>query len=266
MITSAQNEKVKLAHALQTQAKARRRERKLVLEGVRLVSDALERARAPEFILFDVQAVDPHVIARWQQQAGENKLLATQPEIIQYLSTTEQSQGVIAVFAMPMPDLPRSPRRVLILDGVRDPGNMGTILRTAAAAGAQVVILTPDCVDPYNPKALRGGMGAHFRVPVVEAEWRDLAQYVEGLPIFLAAGEGDTDYDQVDWMQPWVLIVGSEAHGAGEQARALATTRIRIPMAAATESINATAAAAVLLFEAARQRRRKRSANKQVSG
>ncbi|MCL4248085.1 MAG: RNA methyltransferase [Anaerolineae bacterium] len=257
MISSPQNDKVKLAYALQTQAKVRRRERKIALEGVRLVGDAIARGRKPEFILYDAQAVDYGLIADWQNRIGAGNLYAAAPDIIQRLSTTEHSQGIIAVLPIPMPDLPRQPRRILILDGVRDPGNMGTILRTAAAAGVQIVVLSPDCVDPYNPKALRGGMGAHFRVPVVEASWQEIAQYCEGLPVYLAAGDGDTAYDSVDW-SVWVLIIGSEAHGASEPARALATRIIRIPMAAETESINAAAAAAVILFEAARQRRHAR--------
>lgn len=255
MITSAQNEKVKLAHALLTQAKARRRERKLALEGLRLVRDAVERGRKPDFILYDAAALDAQITTKWQTWLGADKVLEAQPDILKYLSTTENPQGVLGVFSLPVPELPRAPRRVLLLDAVRDPGNMGTILRSAAAAGAQVVILAPDCVDPYNPKVLRGGMGAHFRLPIVEARWPEIIQYCEGLAVYLATSDGETDYDRVEWAQPWTLIIGSEAHGASEQAAALASVRIRIPMAAATESINAAVAAGVLLFEAARQRR-----------
>jgi TrmH family RNA methyltransferase len=256
MITSPQNEKVKLAHALQTQAKARRRERKIALEGTRLVRDALDRKRKPEFVLYDGATADAKLIARLERDIGDSKVLQVSPEVLQHVSATEQPQGIVVVMALPTPDLPREPRRVLILDGVRDPGNMGTALRTAAAAGVQVVILSPDCVDPYNPKVLRSGMGAHFRVPIVEAAWQEVAAYCEGLPIYLADGGGDHDYDRVDW-SAWALIIGSEGHGASEQARELATQRIRIPMAAATESINAGVAAGVILFEAARQRRQK---------
>ncbi|MDX2137472.1 MAG: RNA methyltransferase [Chloroflexota bacterium] len=255
MITSPQNEKVKLAHALQTQAKARRRERKIALEGTRLVRDALDRKRKPEFVLYDAATADTKLINILGREIGESKVLQVSPELLQHVSVTEQPQGVVAVLPLPTPDLPREPRRVLILDGVRDPGNMGTVLRTAAAAGVQVVILSPDCVDPYNPKVLRGGMGAHFRVPIVEAPWEEIATYCEGLPIYLADGKGDHDYDAIDWAR-WALIIGSEGHGASKAARTLATQRIRIPMAAATESINAGVAAGVILFEAARQRRR----------
>ena len=251
MITSLQNEKVKLAHALQTGAKARRRERKLALEGTRLVRDAVERGRKPEYVLYNPDTVDGKLVGTLRGMLPAEKILAVSQEVMQHVSSTEQPQGIVAVLPLPMPDLPRKPRRVLVLDGVRDPGNMGTILRTAAAAGVQVVVLSPDCVDPYNPKVLRGGMGAHFRVPIVEAPWNEIAAFCEGLAVYLAAGDGDAEYDRVDW-SAWALIIGSEAHGASEAARALATTTIRIPMAAATESINAGVAAGVLLFEAAR--------------
>jgi TrmH family RNA methyltransferase len=255
MITSTQNEKVKLAYALQNQPKVRRSQRKLALEGTRLVRDAIERGRKPEFALFDPAAADMNLIVALQKQIGEGKVLPVAPEVLKHVSTTEQPQGIVVVLPMPMPDLPKQPRRVLVVDGVRDPGNMGTLFRTAAAAGVQVVLLSPDCVDPYNPKVLRSGMGAHFRLPIVEASWEDIAIYCEALPIYLAAGEADGDYAAVDWTQPWALVIGSEAHGASAPARGLAKIAISIPMAAATESINAGVAAGVILFEAARQRR-----------
>jgi TrmH family RNA methyltransferase len=254
MITSLQNEKVKLAYALQSAAKARRRERKMALEGARLLLDALERGRKPEFALYDPDAVDGKVLARLQKHIPPDRLLDVTPEILKHVSSTETPQGVVAVFSLPRPDLPRNPRRVLILDAVRDPGNMGTILRTAAAAGVQLAILSPDCVDPYNPKVLRGGMGAHFRLPIVEAAWHEITAYCEGLAVYLAESNGSTDYDTADW-SAWALIIGSEAHGASQQARTLATRTLRIPMAAETESLNAAVAAAVILFEAARQGR-----------
>jgi TrmH family RNA methyltransferase len=144
---------------------------------------------------------------------------------------------------------------VLILDALGDPGNLGTILRTAAAAGVEVVLLAPGCVDPYNDKALRAGMGAHFRVPVIPQSWDKIAATCDGLAVYLAAMDGDLAYDAADWSSAWALIVGSEAHGASEQAAELAHQRVYIPMAAETESLNAASAAAVILFEAARQGR-----------
>lgn len=252
-ITSLQNTKVKLVHALQNRAKSRRKEAKIALEGTRLIRDAIERGYVPEFVLF-LEAPDNasvELVASLQNSGFEAAPVTD--EIMRHISDTQQPQGIIAVFPLPHPPLPRTLERVLILDAVRDPGNVGTILRAAAAANIQAVFLSPDCVDAYNPKTLRGGMGAHFRIPVIEASWSSIAKHCDGLAVYLAAGDGDTRYDAADWSLAWALIVGSEAHGAGDNADQLAHHRIFIPLAADTESLNAAMAASVILFEAQRQ-------------
>ncbi len=258
-ITSLQNPRVKLIHGLQTRPRSRRNTRKIVLEGVRLIADALERGHKPEFLFFDPQKIDFEFLA--QLQDADFDLAPISAEVMQHISDTQQPPGIIGVFPLPSPALPKRIQRALILDDVRDPGNMGGILRTAAAAGVQAVILSPGCADAYNPKTLRSGMGAHFRVPILEAAWREIATYCEdaGVAVLLATGDGDTNYLDVDFRQPWALVIGSEAHGISENARALSSAagqrHIYIPMAANTESLNAVVAAAVILFEAQRQRR-----------
>lgn len=249
MITSTQNNRVKLAAALQTQAKTRRKEGKIALEGVRLVRDALISGHKADFILYTSN--NENLIADLHVKDAET--LPVSDEVMRYISDTQQPPGIIGVFPLPAYQPPTAPKRVLILDAIRDPGNMGTILRTAAAAGVQVAILSPDSVDPYNPKVLRSGMGAHFRVPVVEMSWEQIETYCAPLGVYLADSHGDVRYDEADWSAGWALIVGSEAHGAGEQAAKLASARVYIPMAAETESINAAMAAGVILFEAKRQ-------------
>lgn len=253
VITSLQNDKVKLAHSLQTRPRARRKERKIVLEGTRLIRDALERGHVPLFVLYHPETADYNLIARLQNTRAD--LLAVSAEVLRHTSDTQQPQGIVAVFPLPVPPLPRQPRRVLILDNLRDPGNMGTILRAAAAAGVQCALLSPGCADPYNPKSLRSGMGAHFRLPVVEVTWQEIGGYCDGLNVYLAAGDGDLPYDQANWSDPWAVIIGSEAHGASTDAGAIATHRVSIPMAAGTESLNAAVAAGVLLFEGTRHQR-----------
>lgn len=246
MITSPQNDRVKQVRLLQTQAKRRRKEGRVALEGVRLVRDALAAGYQPDYVLHTPD-----------QATAINGLpveaTAVTEDIMRTISDTQQPQGVIGVFLLPQTALPQSASCVLILDAIRDPGNLGTILRTAAAAGVQAVILAPGCVDAYNPKVLRAGMGAHFRVPVIEMRWPGIATYCAELRVYLADGQGDVAYDIADWSPGWALIIGSEAQGAGDEARQLARTHVSIPMAAATESLNAAMAAAILLFEAKRQ-------------
>lgn len=257
IITSTKNERVRMVKNLQTRPRARRKERKIVLEGTRLVQDALERRHRPLFAFFDPKHVDYNLLGKLHEH--EYETIPASDEVIKHLSETQNPQGIIAVFPLPMPPLPQNPGRVLILDNLRDPGNIGTILRTAAAAGVDVVILSPGCADPYSPKTLRSGMGAHFRVPIVEAEWNNIAGYCENINVYLTAANGDVAYDAVDWASAWAMIVGSEATGTSSDSERLAKQRVYIPMAAKTESLNAAVAAGVVLFEAARQRNSKRN-------
>ena len=251
-ITSTQNSRVKLTRTLQTKARARRGERKMVLEGYRLIEDALKANKRPLFAFFSQDNADTKLIG--QLGAAGTELLPASDEVIRYVSDTETPAGIVAVFTIPRPEFPDTLTRVLILDAIREPGNMGTILRTAGAAGVELVIAAPGCVDIYNPKVVRSGMGAHFRVPLVTADWQEIGQFCQNVPVYLATGDAPTSYTTVDWTQPWALIVGNEAHGVSDTARDIATTPIAIPMAAETESLNAATATAVILFEAARQR------------
>jgi RNA methyltransferase, TrmH family len=253
VITSLHNDRVKLAHGLQTRPRTRRKERKIALEGVRLISDAVERGHLPLFVLYRLETADYDLVARLQER--KVTLLPASAAVMEHISDTQNPQGIVGVFPLPLPALPRRAGRVLILDNLGDPGNLGTMLRTAAAAGVDCVLLSPGCCDPYNPKVLRGGMGAHFRVPIIEADWPQIEAYCEGVSVYLAAGDGDVPYDRADWSGRWAVIVGSEAHGVGPEAERLARQRIYIPMATQTESLNASIAAGIILFEAARQRR-----------
>ncbi|MDX2160356.1 MAG: RNA methyltransferase [bacterium] len=246
MLTSIQNERVKLVHALQNQAKTRRKERKVALEGRRLILDALENGHKADFLLYDPAVINPR-----DYDVPKSILIEADPSVIRHLSDTEQPQGIVAVFPMPSGKLPSPLTRTLILDDIRDPGNMGTILRTAAAAGIEAAILSPGSVDPYNPKVLRAAMGAQFRIVVAEHGWDAIRDYCRDLPIYLADMVGDVRYDQVDWSQ-FALIIGSEAHGASAEAEQIAAHTVYIPMQPNAESLNAAIAAGVLLFEARR--------------
>jgi len=251
VITSLTNEKVKLAHALQTQAKARRSEGRMVLEGLRLVRDAVAAGQRPDYILFD-----PEALELAELHAPERLCIPATPEVLRFVSLTESPQGAVGVFPIQPPPLPNPLTQVLVLDAIADPGNLGTMLRTAAAAGVDAVLLAPGCADAYNPKALRAGMGAHFRVPVLDAPWPRLEVVLRGLHVRLADMTGDASYDRADWSRPWALIIGSEAHGASPQAGELAAERVYIPMAGRTESLNAAIACGILLFEAVKGARR----------
>jgi TrmH family RNA methyltransferase len=257
MITSTDNPKVKSARSL-LERRGRERKGLCLVEGTRLIRDALRAGSHPALVFFASPA---------QESPASRELLATlsatraplwelTPKVFDTLSDTVTSQGVIAVLPIPRLEPPSEPDLALVLDRIRDPGNLGTILRGAAAAGAELVLLTHGCADPWGPKALRAGMGAQFRVAVEShAGWPEIARRAAGKQRWAADASGNTVYDHVDWRQPAVLIVGGETEGLSAEAIALATGQLAIPMANQVESLNAAMTATVLLFEAARQRR-----------
>lgn len=175
--------------------------------------------------------------------------------VMRSVSPMETPQG--AVFSCRFPDPPERLEpdgRLLVLDGVQDPGNVGTILRTADAFGAAVVLL-PGCADLYNPKTLRAGMGVHFRSAVYRCTLPELTALLKeaGLPLYGAALRDDTaDVREVD-LRRCAVAVGSEGRGLSAEVLAACGRTVRIPMAPRCESLNAAAAAAVLLWEAARE-------------
>jgi TrmH family RNA methyltransferase len=171
-------------------------------------------------------------------------------------SDTQTPQGLLVVLEMKSLPVPSQPDLVFIADEVRDPGNLGSMLRSAAAAGCSLACLTAGSADTYSPKVLRAAMGAHFHLPVLAASWQDIGERLQrwGLHIYLAAAGQGSPHTQADFRQRTAIIVGGEAAGAGEATRKLAHTLVHIPMPGGSESLNAAAAAAILLFEAVRQR------------
>jgi TrmH family RNA methyltransferase len=130
---------------------------------------------------------------------------------------------------------------------------LGTLLRSAAAAGVQAVLIPPETTDVFAPKVLRSGMGAHFRLPIHSMSWEEIAQMTNGIQVYVADMDGHSCWE-TDLSKPVALIVGNEAEGASESARKLASGKISIPMSGETESLNAGVAGSVLMFEVMRQR------------
>ena len=256
MITSVQNPKVHWVRGLQARSRARRSDQAFVIEGVRLVEEALAAGWIPELVFY-TEALNERGQALVEEIQGRGvQVELVSDNVMQAASDTQTPQGILAVQRMISQPVPERFDFVFIPDGVRDPGNLGTILRTCAAAGVDAVFLPPGTVDPYSPKVVRSGMGAHFRLPFSSISWEDIISQLEpsGLRVYLAAaGEGQV-YTQADFRLPLALIVGGEAEGAGEVAGKLAGERVHIPMPGGMESLNAAIAGGVLLFEVVRQR------------
>jgi TrmH family RNA methyltransferase len=256
MINSAQNPRLKLTRSLLGQAKTRREEQAFVAEGVRLVEEALAANWPFRFVLHT-----PDLGARGRRllQGLEEKRVAVDvvdTRLLDSLSETENSQGIFAVLEHKALPYPEKPDFVLILDQVRDPGNLGTLLRSAHAAGVQAVLLPPETADAFNPKVVRSGMGAHFRLPILSLDWEQIRARSSGLTIHLAEMEGAVPCWQADLRSPLALIVGGEAEGASAEGRRLADRLVCIPMPGGNESLNAAVAGSILLFEVVRQRTR----------
>ena len=257
MITSLSNAKVKHVRRLQAERRFRSRENQFVVEGTRWLTELVTQARPAEMLFYTERWLETAVHAQILQQLtslGQSAPLLVSDEIMQAMSDTTTPAGVLAVLSMQPRPLPANPSLLLVLDAINTPGNLGTMLRTAGAAGVDGVLLGPDCVDLYNPKVVRGSMGAHLRLPVHSQSWPEIATTVAGMPVWVATIQAENVYTAVDWRVPSALIIGSEAAGAGSEARRVASQGVTIPMHAATESLNAAMAAGIILFEAARQR------------
>jgi len=257
-IASPDNTHIKYVRSLEKK-RVRYRDKQYYLEGLRLVAHALLRGIRPAFVFCTEEFIqDPRgaeLVAQLDQVDTPTWTVA--PAVMNTISDTVTPQGILAVVPMPdpAPDLARQADLLLVLDGIRDPGNLGTILRTAQATGVQAVLLAKGCVDPYAPKVVRAGMGAHLDLPLLPAmEWADIAPLIADKQRVLADAQGEITLWEVDWRPPTALIVGGEAEGASPEAWAATQLVARLPMQGETESLNAAIATAAFLFEAQRQR------------
>jgi TrmH family RNA methyltransferase len=255
VITSSQNSKIKLVRALLGRAKERREANAFVVEGVRLVEEAETRDWRFQFALYDKSLNErgKSIVERLSSRGVDVEEVSE--NLMHSLSDTETPQGILAVLELSSLPISSLLNFVLIPDQIRDPGNLGTLLRSAAATGVQAVLLPPETTDAFAPKVVRSGMGAHFRLPIHSMSWEEIEQMSKSanLQIYLADMDGKSCWE-TDLRHPLALIVGGEAEGASEEARKLANQQISIPMMRTMESLNAGVAGSVLMFEVVRQR------------
>ncbi len=257
MITSTTNPRIKAARKLQDRQQ-RQRTSLFLIEGVRLVQDALNSGIRFEELYYVTELMQEREQATellQHAQASDISSTEVSSRVLQSLCDTVSPQGVVAVIQMPALPLPEHLTLVLILDGVADPGNAGTLMRSAEAAGAELVIFGPQAVDAFNDKVVRAGMGAHFRLPLRQlTSWETVWSLLgDQLALYMADANQPLTYFDVDWRQPAAVIIGNEANGPSVDVRHKATG-LSIPMQGSTESLNAAMAGTILLFEAARQR------------
>jgi len=255
-ITSTTNESVKYVRSLHRR-RTRYQEGAFIAEGVRAVEEGIRAGTQPAFLFHTPLIADsPRALATVSQAEQQGvRIRAVNEPVMAAMADTVTPSGILAVFPIPQCTIPEPLTWVLVVDGLRDPGNLGTILRSALAARVQLVIATPGTVDAYSPKVVRAAMGAHFRLNLLmDRPWSAIEHTLRGLRVLLAKPQEGDPYWKVDWREPCALLIGGEAEGISTEAEKIASSYVNIPMDPEVESLNAAVAASVLLFEAAHQR------------
>lgn len=254
MITSAHNPTLKLTRALIRDAKERRETGLFVVEGARLVEELMDSDFEVDTILISAEPSNKAKQVAARLEPGQAILEEVEARVFDQISGTETSQGILAICKLPIADEQPLPDLIMVTDLIRDPGNLGTLLRSAVAAGAGLTLIPPETTDPFSPKALRAGMGAHFMTRVRRANWDEINEIAAGYQVLIASAAGERSVWDVDLRAPTMLIIGGEADGVSEQAKQLANLRVRLPMEGKIESLNAGVAGSLILYEALRQR------------
>lgn len=257
MITSTSNQQIKNLLQLQKKSKVRKEQGIFVVEGVRMFREApadwiIKTYVSQEFL----KKEEASVLKGREYEIVEDRVFKT-------MSDTMTPQGILAVVKQPSNNLETlldaSAPFFMVLENIQDPGNLGTILRTAEGAGVTGILMSRDTVDIFNPKTIRSTMGSVYRVPFLYVE--DICETVrelknKGICTYAAHLKGTGSYDEQDYTKGTAFLIGNEGNGLTDQLADLADTYIRIPMYGQLESLNAAVASAVLMYETQRQRRK----------
>ncbi|CAM3758729.1 TrmH family RNA methyltransferase [Marinicrinis lubricantis] len=256
-IQSTSNPKVKAWSQLLTK-KGRQQQGKFLVEGIHLVEEALKSSFDVECVVYDEDRGVTEELKPWIDR--KSKWIAASRAVIEKCSDTVNGQGVFAVVETPVFDesnlMKMDAPLGVIIDGLQDPGNLGTIIRSADAAGASYVVVGKNSVDVYNPKTIRSTMGSCFHLPVVSAdlgEWLNAGRQAGVQVVSTRLGASENCYD-IDYRLPTWIIIGNEGQGVSKDITPYVTKEIMIPMKGQSESLNAAMAATILLYEALRQR------------
>ncbi len=246
-ITSRQNPLVARLRKLGSDKKTRRQEGAFLCEGRKLVEEALRWNAGVEALVVAEGTALP------QSLPEGIRLVEVPADVLKSVSTVDTPQGMLAVCRTPALTPPESlaPGRYLVLDGVQDPGNVGTVWRTADAFGADGVFLLPGCAEPFSPKTVRSTMGACFRLPVWETGLEQLTALLggAGLPLYATALRADTADLRSVGLDRAAVVIGSEGRGVSQAVLDACALTLKIPMRDRCESLNAAVAASVVLWE-----------------
>ena len=255
-ITAFSNPLIKRIRSLR-EKRHRREEGLFLAEGLRILTEAREAGRIPRYLFFARDsAAHPLVLALVAAvEAAGGEAIETVPDILSKLSGKDNPQAVVGVFAeftRTLDSLDRDSASIwLVAERLRDPGNLGTILRTGDAVGAGALILIGECVDPFSVETVRASMGALFTVPVVQCEWAEVLPWLRSGPGQLVGLSLDTEtgYRTASYTAPTFLLTGNEAQGMPDGYAAQCDVLVKIPMLGKADSLNAAVATAVMAYE-----------------
>ncbi|MFA7595610.1 MAG: RNA methyltransferase [Novosphingobium sp.] len=255
-ITGLSNPTVKYLRSLRDK-KHRRREGRFLAEGLRLLTDARESGKLPETLVMAASR-DPHPLLsalEEQVEAAGGEILEVTEEVLSKITGKDNPQAVAGVFAefdSSLASLDRNAAPIwLVAQALRDPGNLGTMLRTGDAVGAGGLILLDNCADPFSVEAVRASMGAIFTQRVAQAEWEEFVPWLrDGAGQLVAASLRDAQpYREASYQAPCFILVGNESRGLPEDYEAECDLRVTMPMRGRADSLNAAVAGAVLAYE-----------------
>jgi TrmH family RNA methyltransferase len=254
-ITSRDNPRLKEAARLIGSSRDRRKSGRCVLEGAHVIAAYRARLGAPETLIIAEASLAEPAIRALRAGVPESRTLVVNEAAWSELGPLPASVAAIAVVSTPTSEFKEAADFCLLLEDVQDPGNVGSILRSAAAAGVAQVFLSPQCAFAWSPKVLRAGQGAHFHLDIYEGvKLADWARGYRGRVVAAVAAGGKSLFSTVLAL-PVAIAIGNEGTGLSRAVLDAAAARVTIPMPGGFESLNAAAAAAVCLFEAVRQRR-----------
>jgi RNA methyltransferase, TrmH family len=255
-ITGFSNPTVKYLRSLRDK-KHRKRAGQFLVEGLRLLEDARAMGRVPQMLVMAEGRAPHELLARLEAEvaAAGGEVIITTPDILSKITGKENAQSVAGVFDewdTSLASLDRTAAPIwLVAQALRDPGNLGTMLRTGDAVGAGGLILIDDCADPFSAEAVRASMGAVFTVPVAQARWEEFLPWLRsGAGQLVAASLRDAvPYRGAPYQAPCFILVGNESQGLPEDYEAACDLRVTMPMRGRADSLNAAVAGAVLAYE-----------------
>ena len=256
IIKSKDNDKIKYTKSL-LKTKGRNKEKKFIIEGYRILTLALECDAKLEYVFIneDFEKKQDHKVLLEELENKNIKIYKTSNKIFSEMVDTENTQGILAVLRYKERDLVNNINQddkfVLILDRIQDPGNMGTIIRTADSAGVDAIILLKGSVDIYNPKVIRSTMGSIFDMNVIHATQEEALRILKLKKFDIVSSYLDTNnyYNTVEYNYKTALVIGNEANGINEELVSKSDVLVKIPIYGKAESLNAAISSAILMYE-----------------